>query len=195
MSATESTHGRERILQRAEELFLQGGYAAVSIRDIARACGISNAAIYHYFAGKEALFLAILDRIGHRYQKILQEAARGDTWLERLTNLSIGMGQGIVEERMTVPALVVSAGQFSSPEKVARMVAKIRQQLVLPFATVLEEGIAAGDVRPMDTALAGWALTGLIFTAGQPFLDPSATPDRIRFALDVFVNGILDKGR
>ena len=89
MSATESTHGRERILQRAEELFLQGGYAAVSIRDIARACGISNAAIYHHFAGKEALFLAILGRISHRHQKILQEAAQGDAWLERLTNMSI----------------------------------------------------------------------------------------------------------
>ncbi len=83
----------------------------------------------------------------------------------------------------------------TSPEKVARMMAKIRQQLVLPFAAILEEGIAAGGVRPMDTALAGWALTGLIFTAGQPFLDPSTTPDRIRFALDVFANGILDKGR
>lgn len=194
MSAAESTEGRERILQRAEELFLRGGYAAVSIRDIARACGLSNAAIYHHFAGKEALFLAILDRISYRYQKILQEAAQGDTWLERLTNMSIRIGEAVVEERMTVRAMMVSLGQFTSPEKVAEMVAKIRQQLVLPFADTLEEGIAAGDVRPMDTALAGWALIGLIFTAGEPFLDPSVTPDRIRVALDLFVNGILEKG-
>ena len=193
MSATESTHGRERILQRAEELFLQGGYAAVSIRDIARACGMSNAAIYHHFAGKEALFLAILDRISHRYQKILQEAAQGDTWLERLTNVSMRMGEAIVEERMTVRALLISAGQFSSPEKVARMTDQIRHQLLRPVAAILEEGIAAGDVRPMDTALAAWALIGLTLTAGQPFLDPSTTPAGIRFGLDVFVNGILDR--
>ena len=49
---------QERLLTVAAELFAEQGYAGTSMRKIARAAGITQAAIYHHFASKEQLYYA-----------------------------------------------------------------------------------------------------------------------------------------
>jgi len=49
---------QERLLDTAAELFAKQGYAGVSMRDIGRSVGITQAAIYHHFDNKEALYVA-----------------------------------------------------------------------------------------------------------------------------------------
>jgi AcrR family transcriptional regulator len=51
---------RQAILDAALALFADKGYFGTSLRDVARAVGIRESAIYNYFAGKEALFEALL---------------------------------------------------------------------------------------------------------------------------------------
>ena len=48
-----------RILEHATEVFCQKGYAGASMRDIARATGMSLAGMYHYFGNKERLLYLI----------------------------------------------------------------------------------------------------------------------------------------
>lgn len=47
---------RERILTRSFELFARKGFAAVTMRGIARESGVSTGSLYHYFETKEHLF-------------------------------------------------------------------------------------------------------------------------------------------
>lgn len=49
---------QERLLRTSATLFADKGYAGVSMRAIANAAGITQAAIYHHFANKEVLYLA-----------------------------------------------------------------------------------------------------------------------------------------
>jgi AcrR family transcriptional regulator len=51
---------QERLLDTAAELFAQRGYAGVSMRDIAGAVGITQAAIYHHFTNKDALYIGAI---------------------------------------------------------------------------------------------------------------------------------------
>jgi AcrR family transcriptional regulator len=53
---------REEILQIALELFAQKGYDRVSVREIARETGLSQAGLLHHFSTKEELFLEVLRR-------------------------------------------------------------------------------------------------------------------------------------
>ncbi len=53
---------RDRILDTAEALFAEKGLAATSVRDIASAVGLTAASLYNHFAGKEALYAAVLER-------------------------------------------------------------------------------------------------------------------------------------
>jgi AcrR family transcriptional regulator len=51
---------RQAFLDAALALFADRGYFGTSLRDVARAVGVRESALYNYFPGKEALFEAIL---------------------------------------------------------------------------------------------------------------------------------------
>lgn len=52
---------RLAILHKAARLFADQGYGRASMSEVARACGISKANIYHYYPSKEALLFDMLD--------------------------------------------------------------------------------------------------------------------------------------
>ncbi len=52
----------ERILDTAEALFAERGYAGTTLRDVASAAGLRIPSLYNHFAGKDALYAAVLER-------------------------------------------------------------------------------------------------------------------------------------
>ena len=58
---------RSLLLDAAEEVFADKGFAPASLDDIARAAGYTKGAIYKHFATKEDLFFAVSDRYWRRY--------------------------------------------------------------------------------------------------------------------------------
>lgn len=59
-----SSDDRERaLLAAAEQLLLERGLHEISVDDLARGAGLSRSAFYFYFASKEQLLLALMDRL------------------------------------------------------------------------------------------------------------------------------------
>lgn len=56
----DATSAREEILDAAAELFTTSGYAGTSTRRIADAVGIRQASLYHHFATKDDILIALL---------------------------------------------------------------------------------------------------------------------------------------
>lgn len=52
---------RERILQEAEHVIHLKGYGAASMDEIAKACGMTKANLFHHYGSKSELALAVLD--------------------------------------------------------------------------------------------------------------------------------------
>jgi len=69
---------RELILARAAQLFAQHGYAAASMNQVAQACGLSKATLYHYYADKDALLASICDTHVSRLAAIVGEVSKQD---------------------------------------------------------------------------------------------------------------------
>lgn len=76
---------REQLLDVAHELFAANGFGAVSLRAIAARAGVSHASVLRYFASKDELLLALLDR---------WEAVNA-AWAD--TRFTPGSGEWIVE--------------------------------------------------------------------------------------------------
>jgi TetR/AcrR family transcriptional regulator len=51
---------RRAILDRSAKLFAQNGYDRTSMAEVASACGVSKALLYHYYASKETLLFDVL---------------------------------------------------------------------------------------------------------------------------------------
>jgi AcrR family transcriptional regulator len=60
-------HTRSLLLDAAEEVFAEKGFAPATLDDIAHTAGYTKGAIYKHFATKEDLFLAVSDRYWRRY--------------------------------------------------------------------------------------------------------------------------------
>jgi len=58
---------RELILDATERLMATRGYAATSINDIRKACGLPPSSIYWHFGSKEGVLAAVMERGAKRY--------------------------------------------------------------------------------------------------------------------------------
>jgi AcrR family transcriptional regulator len=77
--ATGKPDTKRLIVEKATDLFYEHGFVAGSIRDIARAVGVTNAAIYIHFKDKDEILYTIIEEIGSNLVKVLRDATRGCT--------------------------------------------------------------------------------------------------------------------
>ena len=70
---------RGQLIEVATGLFADHGYEGTSIEAVLTAAGVSRGALYHHFAGKEALFTAVLEALSERITAQLTEIISGCT--------------------------------------------------------------------------------------------------------------------
>ena len=68
---------REQLIEVATRLFAERGYEDTSIEAVLSAAGVSRGALYHHFAGKDALFEAVVESVEDRITAEMN-AATGD---------------------------------------------------------------------------------------------------------------------
>lgn len=60
---------KQRILDKALELFSERGYDSVSVDEIAKAVGIRGSSLYNHFSSKQAIFEAIVETTKAKYEQ------------------------------------------------------------------------------------------------------------------------------
>ena len=68
---------RGQLIEVATSLFADHGYEGTSIEAVLTAAGVSRGALYHHFAGKEALFTAVLEVLSDRITAQITEVISG----------------------------------------------------------------------------------------------------------------------
>ena len=166
------------ILDTASRLFFQKGYDQTTLQDIIDATKLSKGAIYHHFASKEAILIAVVDRIGDFNSAILAEIRdkKGLTGAEKLRELFRTSMQLSFQGKILhmLPFLI------ENPKFMALQMQSILNEAapcyVLP---ILREGIADGSIRtdhPEELSEVLLLMTDLWL---HPVLRPS-TPEQVR---------------
>ena len=63
LRAQYSASTKRALVDVAEELFTEHGYAATSLDAIVSGAEVTKGALYHHFSGKQALFEAVFERV------------------------------------------------------------------------------------------------------------------------------------
>ncbi|MGH2533270.1 MAG: TetR/AcrR family transcriptional regulator [Thermomicrobiales bacterium] len=93
--STTSGAGRTRILRAARGLFLDRGFADVSMQQIADDAAITKATLYHHFRDKEDLFVEVVRREHERIGQELEALIAGATALEeQLRRIAVTFFEG-----------------------------------------------------------------------------------------------------
>src|SRR5918999_5940164 len=71
-TATPRGQRKERILASATSLFEENGFHGAGIDDIAAAAGVTGPAIYRHFKNKDAVLVALFDRLAERLAAIVE---------------------------------------------------------------------------------------------------------------------------
>jgi len=188
--------GREAILDTSAKLFSQHGYKEVSIRDIAQACGMTNAALYYHFKNKEDLFLAMLQRDHEQTLAALRKAAAGPGDLrEDLKRLVAQYAAIGCERRQSFQTL---RRDLSNVEDVRghKLFAEMRSSFMRPLEERLAQAQADGEIQAGDTRLYARLLHGLIIALtheGPPDKPRKASAQEVEAAVDVFLKGVATK--
>ncbi len=138
--------------------------ADVRMDDIARASGIPRATLYYYFGGKDDILAYLLDAcladLGERVHATI--ARPGDVRARLRAVLAI-----VLELPVTTPELshllLLNLGRIG---KLQDMSAAWDYAVLGPLRQLLEEGVHAGEVAPLDIPTAATAIFGAASTAG-----------------------------
>ncbi|AKN15395.1 TetR family transcriptional regulator [Mycobacterium haemophilum DSM 44634] len=135
-------HDPDRVLDAAESLAVASGPAAVTIRAISAAIGVSNGAVYHTFASRAALMGRVWLRAGHRFLET--QTALVDQALS-----TSGRRAGVEAVVAAADAPVVFAEQY--PDSSRLLLTVRREELLKPG---LPNEIEV-ELRDLDALLVG----------------------------------------
>lgn len=96
------------ILQAADELFGEKGLDAVSVRDVAERAGVNKALVFYYFASKEQLFEAVLERYYEAHRAALEESFRSDAPIAERLHALVDAYLDFIDTHRRYPRLVQS---------------------------------------------------------------------------------------
>lgn len=144
-----------QILSEAARLFAANGYDRTSMRDIATACGISKALLYHHFLDKDAIY----SRITLGFTRELYAFVAGQIPAEGSASQKVRafmIASATFFERYRQVWMTSSAAFWSNPKargQEERTVWRSRYETLL--RGLLAEGTASGELRDVDVANAG----------------------------------------
>lgn len=155
------TTRRRAIEDAASDLFRRQGYAATSVRDIARALDIRGPSLYAHVASKEDVLWAIVDRVASRFEVAADRAAATardpDDRLAALVRAHVG----VVTEDVGEASVFIHEWRHLSDER-RQAVLERRDAYETRFRWAIAGGIAEGQFAMTDPSLAAtFLLTAL----------------------------------
>ncbi len=148
-----------RIYLVALDLFRARGFASTTMRDVARAAGLSLGAAYHHFASKESILLAYFDEQVTAHEAACAEQLEGVDDLRARLGIAFATGLDVRRgDRALLSALARVVLDRASPASLfASSSTSVRRRSIAIFRRAIDVPVVAEDVRPL-AATALWAL-------------------------------------
>ena len=197
---------REKILEVAEARFAQRGFAGVGMREVALAAGLGKSSLFHHFATKADLWVAVIERVIARIEAHALPALQGKGGvLAQIDRAVDALIDALAEHPTTARLLLRSLVEEDElaavePPGAAAVEARIHA-LVARFTSLLAAGVEAGELRPASAPDAVQTLIGATvyhFASGEfgeavlggPLFSAEAVARRKREVKQLLLHGL-----
>jgi AcrR family transcriptional regulator len=194
----------QELLEAAIDLFVERGYAATRLEDVARRAGVSKGTLYLYYENKEELFKAVVRSsivpvIGEAEVSIAEFEGHSADLLRHLIH-SWWRRLGATKASGIIKLVMAEADNF--PELAAFYQEEVINRGTRTMSGMLERGVARGEFRPMDVNLMHQVLMAPVLMlitwkhsvgpCPRAELEPLAFLDTF---LDMALHGLLPQGQ
>lgn len=183
---------RQEFLTKAAEVFEKKGYAQTTIQDVAQALQLSRSSLYHYFKSKdeilEALVLEHTEAAAERLE--LSVAKTKGSASEQLRSLL----STAISRRIAGGARLRVLDQLAAemPFEIRQKFDHGRRRMLSLYVRLIQQGIDAGELRPVDARTAALAILGIASWTSW-WYSPSGrkSPEELAtFLIDIAFHGI-----
>jgi AcrR family transcriptional regulator len=188
-------HRYHEILEGAARLIFQRGYEATSMQEIAEACGLTKAGLYHHIKTKEALLLAIQhygmdmfdDMVLAKVADIADPVARLRECMAR--NIALVTHDASKE-------VLIILHEHQTLTGTARDEINLRKKRYVRFLeAAFREASERGQIRTVDPTLAAFSFLGVVLWTYKWFrADGKLTPRQLSDGMiDLFFEGLMPR--
>jgi AcrR family transcriptional regulator len=181
---------RAKLVETALDLFSRQGVDNTSIKDIARAAGVAQGLLYHYFTGKNDLLWGVLETHifdPHLQQALLDEESRS---AEDVLREVAQRFNTFLSTRQPLMRLILR--ELQTNERVRGLWEEsIRREVTDTLEDFLRARVAVGELRPHRVEVAAHMLMNGVVTLYLP--GGGATADKqkaIQEIVEILVRGI-----
>lgn len=201
-SRDDSAMSREAILHKAFEAFARQGFEGVSLRQLAKECGVSDSLLTHHFGSKQELWLEAADSVFQPlYQRLIQTLdsveAPNVAWQLR-NNLKASLCM-MAQEAETI------AFMFREGEGDTERADHLRQHYLIPYTSRIHTLVDQAREQGLMRKLSHEACTGMVLGIMRMLVVPGlykpalaprlATPATISAYIDeittIFYDGLM----
>jgi AcrR family transcriptional regulator len=176
---------RERIVAAALDQVAAGGYASASVQAVAGRAGLAVGTLYRHFPSKAELFAEVFRRASQRELDVLIEISSGDgSTAERVARAA----EAFSRRALAGPVLAYALLAEPVDPAVESERLRLRRGYRDAFARVLEEGVAAGELRPHAVQTLGAVLVGGL---GEALVGPLSAHDGRRSRNEALVASLV----
>ena len=146
----------EELVAAALDVFVERGYEATTLADVARRAGVTKGTIYLYFENKEALFKAVVR------ETIVPVIAQGEALAQSFTGSARDLLERLVREywrlvgetRLAGIPKLMMAEAATFPELTRFYYDEVVTRGHRLMAGVIERGVQNGEFRPVNVTVA-----------------------------------------
>jgi len=162
---------QERIIDAAARLFSAKGYHQTSIDEIAEAAGVAKGSVYYNYKSKSALLVAVI-RAGIDFVrgKVAAKTAPGAGPLRRL-QLLIETAFDLMVQYHALVGFALSGACDGVELEAKEQIEAARKELEGDLASLLAEGAAAGELRPVPAGIAAPLFLGALERSVKVYAD------------------------
>ena len=152
---------RTRIYETARQLFLDHGFEATTVVQIAEAADVAQGTFFNHFPSKQAVLAEVTNEVsGHLQSMVDEQLARPVSALDRITGFADSVAKGVAGARGLAREVLIEVMRTSArPGEAYPYLTRVYE----PFAEILREGQENGDVRAdLDAAFLAEMVVGAL---------------------------------
>ena len=167
---------RREILETAARLICEKGYQGASLRDIAAACGLTKAGLYHHCRSKDDLLLEIMMYGMDLFEEqVLLAVMPIEDPIERLRECMRRNVLLVTEDRTKEVTIILHEHATLTGEARARINAR-KKRYVRFLETSFAEAIRDGQIRSVNPKVAAFSFLGQVLWIYKWFRADGAIP-------------------
>ncbi|WP_335493589.1 TetR/AcrR family transcriptional regulator [Neobacillus drentensis] len=201
MSSINHKETYRTIINTAQRLFMELGYRAVSTRQIAQICDVSQPAIYHHFKNKQTLYIAVIQHMLHHTENDLKAIlSQFTTFQERLTQISIYM---MVHFEIDLAQMFHDISHELSLDDQKLLHQEWTKGFLTPVVTMINDGVIKKEIKkPESLDTTSTELAYVILNLIKSILEPESfaklpkeerqikAKEKAKLLVEIFINGI-----